>query len=200
MLPHNDLASSTPLANAGHPAEREIADRHSWPPSCDNASVVTDSVWSEEFRPPVFIAGRRRILGRCLLLTSLLSGGLAVLGSFLPWTYYDGGDSSPSTISGLTLPSEWGVWTLIIGFALVAGGVLVSFFVSPLRSVLMVVPAAGGLTVAVESCLRRASLDNGQLVPANPQVGLQLVVAAFSLAVASTMTIWILDWRWRRPD
>lgn len=163
--------------------------------------MVTDSVWSEEFRPPVLITGRRRILGRFLLCTSLVSGGLAVLGSFLPWTYfYDGGDSSASTVSGLTFPSEWGVWTLIIGFALVAGGVLASLFVTLLRSVLMVVPAAGGLTVAVESCLRRASLDNGQLVPANPQVGLQLVVAAFSLAVVSATTIWILDWRWRQSD
>jgi hypothetical protein len=155
--------------------------------------MATDDVWEEEVVWPVVTIGRRRTLGRCLLGVSVLTGGLAVLGSCLPWTYYFSGDGNPITISGLDR-SEWGLWTLMLGVALIVAGLVCPLLVSKFRSSLIVVPAAGGLALGAESCVRQVWIQTDTLPP-DPQAGLALVVAAYSLAMAAAVLIWSLDWR-----
>lgn len=150
-------------------------------------------VWNEEVDWPVVTTGRRRTLGRCLLGVSALSGGLAVLGSFLPWTYNYEPESNPLTLSGLDR-SEWGLWTLMLGVALIVAGLVAPVLVSKFRSSLVAVPAAGGLALGALSCLKNVWLPTGALPP-DPQGGLALVVAAYSFAVVAAVLIWTLDWR-----
>ena len=161
--------------------------------------MSSDDIWGEPVVLPMVTTGRRRTLGRGLAAISALSGALGVAGSCLPWTYYHGGDSTPLTISGLNR-SELGVWTLIVGAGLILAGLLSSLFISRLRSLLPALVAAGGLVLGAISCVRHITLDTGQVVGQVPQAGLALVVAAYSFAVAATVVMWALDWRWYGPD
>ena len=163
-------------------------------------SVSSIDIWGEPVVLPMVTTGRRRTLGRWLAAISALSGALGVVGSCLPWTYYfDGGDSTPLTISGLNM-SELGAWTLILGAGLILAGLLSSLFISRLRSSLPALVAASGLAVSADSCVRHVTLGTGQVVRQDPQTGLALVVAAYSFAVAATVVLWALDWRWYGPD
>ncbi len=150
---------------------------------------------------PVVAAGRRRTLGRCLAAVSALCGGLSVLGSFLPWTYigYGDGDSSQLAIGGLS-QSEWGVGTLLIGIALILTGLSALLYASRIRFLVPALVAAGGLALTAHAAASRIQLDTGEIVGASPHAGLLLVLAAYSVAVASILLMSVLDWRWYGPE
>jgi hypothetical protein len=156
-------------------------------------------IWSEPVAFPMVTAGRRRTLGRCVAGVSVLCGGLAVLGSCLPWTYIDGGDGPSLAVGGLSrLP--WGLGTLLAGVALILTGTFASLYISRIRFLVPAAVAAGGLALAAEASVRSFQLDTGEVVPADPRFGLVYVLVAYSVAVASILLLFTLDLRWFGPE
>ena len=128
-------------------------------------------------------------------------GALVILGSSLPWTnYWAGGDTSPITLSGVSFPSEWGVWTLMIGGAMIFGALLAMSLVSHHRYLLVAVPAAVGVVLCAVSCVRRVPLDIGISISGSVGVGLALALVSCVLALAISVVAGIADWRWRRDE
>lgn len=126
-------------------------------------------------------------------------GALVILGSSLPWTHYwAGGDTSPINPSGLTFPSEWGVWTLMIGMAIIFGALLAVSLVSPYRYLLMAVPAALGVALSTVSSVRRVPLSIGVSISGSVDAGLALVLASSVFALVITAVAGVVDWRWSR--
>ena len=163
--------------------------------------VPVDEVTLAQLPRELRVAGRRKHLHRWVALAISLTGILVIVGSSLPWTYYwQGGDTAPLNLSGLTFPSEWGVWTLMIGAGMIVGALLAMGLVSPYRYFLVAVPAVSGLALSVVSTVRRVPLDIGISIRGSVDVGLALVLGSCGVAVAVAAAAGIVDWRWRRDE
>lgn len=138
---------------------------------------------------------------RWMAMVVSMLGALVIVGSALPWTHYwAGGDTSPLTLSGVRFPSEWGVWTMMIGGALIFGTLLAMSLVSPYRYLLVAVPAAVGVALCAVSCVRSVPLQPGTSISGSVGVGLALALAACVLALAIALVAGVTDWRWRRDE
>jgi hypothetical protein len=147
------------------------------------------------------MAGRRRMRYRWMAMVVCVLEKLVIVGSALPWTQYaPGGDTPPVTLSGVTFPSEWGVWALMIGGALIFGALLAMSMVNPYRYLLLAVPAAVGVALCAVSCVRRVRLDIGTSISGSVGVGLALALAACVLALAIAIVAEVADWHWRRVE
>ena len=154
-----------------------------------------------QLRRELRVTGRRRSMHRPTAMGVCVLGALVIAGSALPWTHYwAGGDTSPITLSGVRFPSEWGVWTMMIGGALIFGALLAMSLVSPYRYLLVAVPAAVGVALCVVSCVRSVPLDIGISISGSVGVGLALALAACVLALAIALVAAVADWRWRRDE
>jgi hypothetical protein len=163
--------------------------------------VPAGEVTRAQLRRELRVAGRRQHLHRWVALAISLTGILVIVGSSLPWTYYwPGGDTAPLNLSGLTFPSEWGVWTLMIGAGMIVGALLAMGLVSPYRYLLVAFPAVAGLSLSVVSSVRRVPLDIGISIRGSVDVGLGLVLGSCGIAVAIAAAAGIVDWRWRRDE
>ncbi len=154
-----------------------------------------------QLRRELRVTGRRRSMHRWMAIGVCVLGALVIVGSALPWTHYwGGGDTSPLTLSGVRFPSEWGVWTMMIGGALIFGALLAMSLVSPYRFLFVAVPAAVGVALCAVSCVRSVPLDIGISIRGNVGVGLALALAACVLALAIALVAEVADWRWRRDE
>lgn len=147
------------------------------------------------------VTGRRRHLHRWMAIALSALGAAVIVGSALPWTHHwAGGDTSRVTLSGLTFPSEWGVWTLMLGMAIIFGAVLVPGLISPHRYLFVAIPAAGGVALSAVSCVRNVPLSIGISIVGSVGAGLDLVLAASLLALATSGVAGLLDSRLRRDE
>lgn len=152
-----------------------------------------------QLRRELRVTGRRRSMHRWMAMVVCVLGALVIVGSALPWTQYWGA-TSPLTLSGVTFPSEWGVWTLMIGCALIFGALLATGLVSPYRYLLIAAPAAVGVALCAVSCVRSVPLEIGTSIGGNVGAGLGLALAACVLALAVALVVVVADWRWRRDE